>query len=69
MEFRVGEVAPIRPVAEKKWLKPTGLLPLGADTGTSGYPNYDVRPSSDGGCDPASHFEGCHVYYIKVRYK
>eukprot|EP00904_Undaria_pinnatifida_P008260 jgi/Undpi1/4564/HiC_scaffold_18.g07918.m1 len=65
VEFRVGEVAPARPVDEKAWLKPTGMLPLGADTMTSGYPNYDLRSASDGGCDPVTHFEGCHIYYIK----
>lgn len=59
VEFRVGDVAPVRPVAEKKWLKPTGPLPLGYD------PNYDIRMPSDGGCDSPAHFEGCHVYYMK----
>lgn len=60
VEFRVGAVAPVRPVAEKKWLKPTGPLPL-ADVGF-----YDIRTPSDGGCGSPTHFEGCHMYYMKV---
>lgn len=56
----------MRPVAEKKWLKSTGPLPLGSDPSTSQDPNYDIRSPSDGGCDSPSHFEGCHVYYMKV---
>lgn len=67
MEFRVGKDAPAYPVAENPWLKNTGMLPLGADPGSSADPNYDVRAPGDGGCDSPSHFEGCHVYYIKVR--
>lgn len=63
----MGEDAPIRPVAEKPWLKETGLLPLGGDTKSSRVPDYDVRAASSGGCDSPGHFEGCHVFYIKVR--
>ncbi|CAM9212730.1 unnamed protein product, partial [Laminaria digitata] len=63
--FRVGDIAPVRPVAEKKWLKPTGPLPLGSDPSTSRDPNWDIRTPSDGGCDSPTHFEGCHVYYMK----
>lgn len=66
VEFRVGDSAPVRPVAEKAWLKPTGSLPLGSDPSTSRDPNFDLRTAADGGCDSPAHFEGCHVYYIKV---
>ena len=60
VEFRVGDVVPVRPVAERRWLKSTGPLPLGYK------PNYDARAPSDGGCDSPAHFDGCHVYYMKV---
>lgn len=69
VELRVGDDAPARPVTEKAWLKSTGLLPLAADPSGSGtflYVNYDSRDASDGGCDSPAHFEGCHVYYLKV---
>eukprot|EP00904_Undaria_pinnatifida_P008259 jgi/Undpi1/4563/HiC_scaffold_18.g07917.m1 len=65
VEFRVGDSAPVRPVAEKAWLKPTGSLPLGSDPSTSRDPNFDLRTAADGGCDSPAHFKGCHVYYIK----
>ncbi|CAN0009638.1 unnamed protein product [Ectocarpus sp. 12 AP-2014] len=64
VELRVGD-APVRPVSENAWLQPTGMLPLAADTGSSGHPNYDNREPSASGCDSPAHFEGCHVYYIK----
>ena len=60
VEFRVGETAPARPVAEKAWLKTTGMLPLGQD------PAHDIRGAAAGGCDSPVDFDGCHVYYIKV---
>lgn len=63
----MGDNAPVRPVAEQTWLKPTGALPLGSDPSTSRDPNFDIRTVSDGGCDSPAHFEGCHVYYMKVR--
>ncbi len=66
VELRVGDDAPARPVSEKKWLKETGMLPLAGDPSTSSYPNFDNRAVADGGCDSPTHFEGCHVYYIKV---
>lgn len=68
MEFRVGEDVPARPVAEKAWLKTTGPLPRAGNSGSSLDPSYDIRLPEDGGCDPPIHFEGCHVFYIKVRY-
>lgn len=67
VDVRVGEAAPTRPVAEKAWLKPTGMLPLGNDPGSSFVPMYDVRDFATGGCDSPAHLDGCHVYYIKVR--
>ena len=68
VEFRVGEDAPARPVAEKAWLKTTGPLPRAINGGGSDDPSYDIRLPEDGGCDPPIHFDGCHVFYIKVRY-
>lgn len=59
VELRVREDSPARPVAENKWLKDTGMLPLGRA-------GSDDRLVGDGGCDSPAHFEGCHVYYIKV---
>lgn len=67
VDFRVGETAPARPVAEKAWLKPTGMLPLGKDPGSSFVVMHDARDAAVGGCDSPAHFDGCHVYYIKVR--
>lgn len=65
VEIRIGVDAPIRPVAEKAWLKPTGLLPRGGNPSGSDPPDFDARTVSEGGCDSPAHFEGCHVYYIK----
>lgn len=42
------------------------MLPLGGGASSFG-PTYDVRAPSIGGCDSPAHFEGCHVYYVKVR--
>lgn len=67
VELRVGEYAPIRPVAEKAWLKETGPLSQGGNPSTSGDPKYEQRSSEYGGCDTPGHLEGCHVFYIKVR--
>lgn len=66
VDVRVGEDAPIRPLAEKAWLKETGSLPLGSDPSSSLDPNYDERAASAGGCDAPGHMEGCQVFYIKV---
>ena len=64
----MGSDVPARPVAESKWLDPTGQLPLvAADDLNPRAPEFDIRPASDGGCDSPAHFEGCHVYYIKVQ--
>ncbi|CAM9220801.1 unnamed protein product [Pylaiella littoralis] len=65
VELRVREDAPTRPVAEKKWLKETGMLPMGSDPSSSLEPNYDSRAASDGGCDPPAALDGCSIYYIK----
>lgn len=67
VEFRVGEDTPLRPTAEKSWLKATGMLPMGSDVSSSLDPNFDARLVSEGGCDSPAHFDGCHIYYIKVR--
>lgn len=66
VEFRVGEDVPARPVAEKAWLKATGPLPRAIGPSSSLDPSYDIRLPEDGGCDPPIHFDGCHVFYIKV---
>lgn len=68
VELRVGIDAPARPVTEKKWLKDMGMLPMGGDVSSSGDPNFDSRAASAGGCDSPTHFEGCHIYYIKVHF-
>ncbi|CAN0223077.1 unnamed protein product, partial [Pylaiella littoralis] len=65
VELRVGIDAPARPVTEKKWLKDMGMLPMGGDVSSSGDPKFDSRAASAGGCDSPTHFEGCHIYYIK----
>lgn len=57
----MGDVVPVRPVSERKWLKPTGPLPLASTS------NYDSRGASDGGCDSPAHLDGCQAYYMKVR--
>lgn len=68
MEFRVGEDAPARAVAEKPWLKETGPLPAGReDTSNYNFPVFDSRLASEGGCDSPGVFDGCHIFYIKVR--
>lgn len=66
VEFRVGDDAPTRPVEEKKWLKPTGPLPLAYNYDSNRELNYDIRSAELGGCDSPSHFEGCQAYYVKV---
>lgn len=68
VEFRVGSNPPARPVAESKWLEPTGQLPLVAadNNEDNSIPDFDNRPAADGGCDSPAHFDGCHIYYIKV---
>eukprot|EP00904_Undaria_pinnatifida_P008258 jgi/Undpi1/4562/HiC_scaffold_18.g07916.m1 len=65
VQFRVGDDTPIRPVAEKAWLKPTGDLPLGYNWSSDRKLSYDSRVSADGGCDSPAHFEGCQAYYMK----
>ena len=62
----MGDDTPIRPVAEKAWLKPTGGLPLGYNWSSDRKLSYDSRVAADGGCDSPAHFEGCQAYYMKV---
>lgn len=64
--LQVADDAPTRPVEEKKWLKPTGLLPLASNYDSDDELNYDSRSAEVGGCDSPFHFEGCQAYYVKV---
>lgn len=66
VEFRVGSDTPARLVKESKSLKPTGQIPLVSTDRDGVIPDYDIRAAADGGCDSPAHFDGCHVYYIKV---
>lgn len=64
----MGIDAPARPVAESKWLKPTGPLPLVAgDFLNPRAPQFDIRTGTDGGCDSPGAYDGCHAYYLKVQ--
>ena len=63
----MGVEAPARPVAEKKWLQPTGPLPRAGKYAITVEPDFDSRSASDGGCDSPNHFDGCRVIFIKVR--